>query len=235
MNGQRVSLSVLTSISKGLVDIIGQHASHALLSTDSHIEILDNFAGISKDTQALSLKVDSLRTLQREIADLEAQEEIRQLKMSRVQTQLDDIDMAQIQVGEDERLSKEIDRLLNAETLREHTQEVAHRLFGGDGSVVDQLTASCKHYSVLHTWMIDLKICSTCSQRGLNSMKWLEMSNTRWRDRFAEELEMMQERLHLIERLKRTHGGDVESVLRAQDNSGDGSFGAAVSHWCSSS
>ena len=27
----------------------------------------------------------------------------------------------------------------------------------------------------------------------------------------------MQERLHLIERLKRTHGGDVESVLRAQD------------------
>ena len=28
----------------------------------------------------------------------------------------------------------------------------------------------------------------------------------------------MQERLHLIERLKRTHGGDVESVLRAQDH-----------------
>ena len=55
LNGQRVSLSVLTSISKGLVDIIGQHASHALLSTDSHIEILDNFAGISKDTHALSI------------------------------------------------------------------------------------------------------------------------------------------------------------------------------------
>ena len=31
LNGQRVSLSILTTISKGLVDIIGQHASHALL------------------------------------------------------------------------------------------------------------------------------------------------------------------------------------------------------------
>ena len=88
------------------------------------------------------MKVDKLRALQRELEELQAQEEIRQLKMSRVQTQLDDIEMAQIQVGEDERLSKEIDRLLNAETLREHTQEVSHRLSGGDGSVVDQLSAS---------------------------------------------------------------------------------------------
>ena len=77
LNGQRVSLSVLTSISKGLVDIIGQHASHALLSTDSHIEILDNFAGISKSTHALSIQVDELRGLQREVEKLQAQEEIR--------------------------------------------------------------------------------------------------------------------------------------------------------------
>jgi len=220
LNGQRVSLSVLTSISKGLVDIIGQHASHALLSTDSHIEILDNFAGISKDTHALSLQVDQLRGLQREVADLEAQEEVRQLKMSRVQTQLDDIDMAQIQVGEDDRLEKEIDRLLNAETLREHTQEVSHRLSGGDGSVVDQLTSSLQtlqriaHLDEQFEEMLDLLAKS--------KIELDEMARDvgRISDGVSvspEELEMMQERLHLIERLKRTHGGDVESVLRAQD------------------
>ncbi len=220
LNGQRVSLSVLMSISKGLVDIIGQHASHALLSTDSHIEILDNFAGISKDAHALSIQVEALRALQREIGELEAQEEIRQLKMSRVQTQLDDIDMAQIQVGEDDRLSKEIDRLLNAETLREHTQEVAHRLFGGDGSVVDQLTASLQtlqriaHLDEQFEEMLDLLAKSKIE------LDEMARDVSRISDGVtvsAEELDMMQERLHLIERLKRTHGGDVESVLRAQD------------------
>ena len=48
LNGQRVSLSVLTSISKGLVDIIGQHASHALLSTDSHIGNFGYLQGYQK-------------------------------------------------------------------------------------------------------------------------------------------------------------------------------------------
>ena len=220
LNGQRVSLSVLTSISKGLVDIIGQHASHALLSTDSHIEILDNFAGISKDTHTLSLKVDALRGLQKELGELNAQEEIRQLKMSRVQTQLDDIDMAQIEVGEDDRLSKEIDRLLNAETLREHTQEVSDRLFGGEGSVVDQLTVALQTLQrIAH---LDDQFEDMLDLLAKSKIELDEMARdvSRIADGVtisAEELEIMQERLHLIERLKRTHGGDVESVLRAQD------------------
>ena len=220
LNGQRVSLSVLMSISKGLVDIIGQHASHALLSTDSHIEILDNFAGISKDTHVLSIKVDKLRALQRELEELQAQEEIRQLKMSRVQTQLDDIDMAQIQVGEDERLTKEIDRLLNAKTLREHTQEVSHCLSGGDGSVIDQLTAALQtlqriaHLDDQFEEMLDLLAKSRIE---LDEMARDVGRISDGVTVSSEELEMMQERLHLIERLKRTHGGDVESVLRAQD------------------
>ncbi len=221
LNGQRVSLGVLTSISKGLVDIIGQHASHALLSTDSHIEILDNFAGISKDTQALSSKVDRLRTLQREVSELLDQEEIRQLKMSRVQTQLDDIEMAQIEVGEDERLQKEIDRLLNAETLREHTQEVAQRLSGGDGSVVDQLTLSLQVLQRVAD--LDDQFEEMLDVLAKSKIELDEMARDvgRISDSVTvspEELEIMQERLHLIERLKRTHGGDVESVIRARDH-----------------
>ena len=220
LNGQRVSLSVLSSISKGLVDIIGQHASHALLSTDSHIEILDNFAGISKDTQALSMKVDHLRTLQREVSELNAQEEVRQLKTSRVQTQLDDIEMAQIEIGEDQRLQKEIDRLLNAETLREHTQEVAHRLSGGDGSVVDQLTASLQ--TLQRIAELDDQFEGMLDLLAKSKIEIEEMARDvgRISDSVTvspEELEIMQERLHLIERLKRTHGGDVESVIRARD------------------
>ena len=220
LNGQRVSLSVLSSISKGLVDIIGQHASHALLSTDSHIEILDNFAGISKETQTLSIKVDHLRTLQREVSELHAQEEVRQLKTSRVQTQLDDIEMAQIEVGEDERLQKEIDRLLNAETLREHTQEVAHRLSGGDGSVVDQLTASLQ--TLQRVAELDDQFEGMLDLLAKSKIEIDEMARdvSRISDSVTvspEELEIMQERLHLIERLKRTHGGDVESVIRARD------------------
>ena len=220
LNGQRVTLNVLTTISKGLVDIIGQHASHALLSTDSHIEILDNFAGISKDTFLLSSKVDQLRGLQREVHELNDQEEVRQLKMSRVQTQLDDIEMAQIEVGEDERLAREIDRLLNAETLREHTQEVAHRLSGGDGSVVDQLTSALQ--TLQRVAELDDQFEEMLDLLAKSKIELDEMARdvSRISDSVTispEELEIMQERLHLIERLKRTHGGDVESVIRARD------------------
>jgi len=181
---------------------------------------LDNFAGISKDTQALSMKVDHLRMLQREVSELNAQEEVRQLKTSRVQTQLDDIEMAQIEIGEDQRLQKEIDRLLNAETLREHTQEVAHRLSGGDGSVVDQLTASLQ--TLQRIAELDDQFEGMLDLLAKSKIEIEEMARDvgRISDSVTvspEELEIMQERLHLIERLKRTHGGDVESVIRARD------------------
>jgi len=181
---------------------------------------LDNFAGISKDTFLLSSKVDQLRGLQREVHELNDQEEVRQLKMSRVQTQLDDIEMAQIEVGEDERLAREIDRLLNAETLREHTQEVAHRLSGGDGSVVDQLTSALQ--TLQRVAELDDQFEEMLDLLAKSKIELDEMARdvSRISDSVTvspEELEIMQERLHLIERLKRTHGGDVESVIRARD------------------
>lgn len=220
LNGQRITLNTLNTISKGLVDIIGQHASHDLLSTDSHIEILDNFAGITKEVAILEHRIDYFRGLHREVQELVAQEEVRQLKMSRLQTQLDDIDLAALELGEDERLAKEIDRLLNAETLREATTEVSHRLSGGDGAVMDQLAASLQtlqriaHLDEQFEPMLDL-LAKTKIDIGEMARDIDRISDSVTVSQ--EELEMMQERLHLIERLKRTHGGDVESVLRAQD------------------
>ena len=79
LNGQRITLTILTMISKGLVDIIGQHASHDLLSTDSHIEILDNFAGIAKEVAVLEQNIEHFRGLHREVLDLKL-DEVRQLK-----------------------------------------------------------------------------------------------------------------------------------------------------------
>ena len=53
------------------MDIIGQHASHDLLSTDSHIEILDKFAGIAKEVAVLEQNIEHFRGLHREVLDLE--------------------------------------------------------------------------------------------------------------------------------------------------------------------
>ena len=220
LNGQRVPLSVLTTISCGLVDIIRQHASHGLLSLDSHITLLDHYSGIGSDTKRLSEKVSNLRVLQQEVRILESQEETRQLTINRLQNQIDEIDLAQIEMNEDELLTKEIDLLLNAEVLRENAQEVVHRMSGGDGALLEQLNSCIQalqpvsHLDDQFEAMLDV-LNRTNIELGEMSRDLVHIADSVQVS--SEDLEIMQERLYLLERLKRTFGGDLSTVVLARD------------------
>lgn len=219
INGVRVSKNVLTDISKGLVDIIGQHASHELLSVESHIGILDTFANQNPLSQEVSGLVSRYRELDREVQQLQNQEDTRKLKMEKLQQQLDDIDMAALTEGEDERLAKEIDRLSSAEVLRESTSEMSYLLGGRDGSASDLLSSCMRSMQkIAHLDEAFEPMLDTITKFRIE-LEEMSRDLGRMSERVQvspEEIELMQERLHLIEKLKKKHGGSVTAVLAAK-------------------
>ena len=218
INGTRVRLDVLRTITDGLIDIIGQHANQVLLATDSHVAIVDRFAGLGNKAAGVCDKVECWRALRREISQLQSQEELRQVRLATYQQQLDDIEMAQIKPEEDIRLSREIAMMLNAELVQENCTEAAFRLSETEGSALDALSSSVS--SLRRISHLNPELDNVVE--ALEKMK-IELSELSRDVRFLsegaivdpEQLEMLQERLSLIERLKREHGGTIEDVLRA--------------------
>ena len=219
VNGARTTIQVLQQISQGIVDIIGQHASHSLLSVESHLQILDRFSGLEEHTKSLKTQVQKLQELRREVKELLSQEEMRQLKIHRLQIQLDDIDKAGIQEGEDERLRKEIDRNINAEQVREECKLASYKISSADGSVVDHLTSSVN--GLLQIAHVEPELEDIVEQLSQFKIELSEIGRDLGRmaqgvSSNPEELEMMQERLHLIDELKRRHGGDLDAIMAAE-------------------
>ena len=219
VNGMGTNVKNLQKIMTGVVDIIGQHASHDLLLSSNHIDMLDAFAGTKKLAQQVSQKVSYLQKLKNEIRKLYEEEEYRKTRMTSLQKQFDEIEMAELSEGEDERLEQQLDRLSNAEMIKERSITSVYLLQDGEGSSVDQLNIAIDQ----------LRRIAYLDPTLEQSLETLERCNieisevTRDIRRFSEdvivspdELSFLQERLELIRTLKTKHGGRIEDIIRAQ-------------------
>ncbi|MEC7986640.1 MAG: DNA repair protein RecN [Myxococcota bacterium] len=218
INGSLTSLKALQEIAKGFLDIIGQHASHALLDTQNHLPLLDMFAQQMQEAKRVEQDYHHWKQQRNLLQRLEEQEQSRRDRLAAIEEQLDRIDMAQVSLGEDERLTKELDRLLNAETLREKTTMVSYILQSAEGAVTDQLATALEE--LRRVAYLDDSLQKTADDLDKLSIDLGE--HARDIQRFAEtvsvspeEIEILQDRLDLIQHLKHQFGGSIESVLHS--------------------
>ena len=100
VNGMRTNVKNLQKIMTGVVDIIGQTC---ILMTYYYHQIilicLMPFAGTKKLAQQVSQKVSYLQKLKNEIRKLYEEEEYRKTRMTSLQKQFDEIEMAELSEG----------------------------------------------------------------------------------------------------------------------------------------
>lgn len=214
-------LSVLSDVTNGLVDLIGQHASHELLDRARHVGMLDTFANTTALAKVVATKVQRLRALQRESARLQETAEARKARAKVLRAQLADIDAAGLQPGEDERLARDLERLQNAEQLQETTRGAFYVLRESNDSTLDMLAHVINQIQRVSYMDSDLeKMVETLSGAQIE-LQEVARDLGRYADNvevMPQALEEMEERRSLIEQLKRQHGGEsqsIENVLQA--------------------
>lgn len=216
-------LAILGSLTDGLVDMIGQHASHELLDRTRHVGMLDTFAGTTAAARAVAGQVTRLRALQRELARLRETAASRQARATVLQQQLADIDAACPTPGEDERLGRELEKLQNAEQLQETTRSAFYILRESNESALDMLSHVLNQIQRISYMDPDLEKMIEVIAGAQLELQEVARDLGRYADSVhisPQELEEMEERRTLIEQLKRRHGGDdasIENVLKAVD------------------
>lgn len=226
INGRQATVSMLSELGKGLVDIHGQYDNQSLLRTDSHIRLLDLFAGettqkmISSYTELLSAYTrvcNERRTLSGETGE-------RERKLDLLKYQIEEIESAALKTGEDDILEQKQKLYANSEKIiRGLSQAYEHlNASGGKGGALDLLGKAVSELSSIARYKDAFADCAgeiqdivyrlqDISHDIHNQLESLEFD--------PSEAEKSGNRLDLISRLKRKYGAAIEEILFYLDKS----------------
>ena len=220
INGSPAMVRTLAGLGHGLVDLHGQHEYQTLLLAREQREILDAFSGAVPEARAVAEKAAECARLRCELERLKTRESELRGRADFLRYQLREIEAAQLEAGEDDRIESELRRLDHAEELARDAARVHAILYGGDGAVSEALAlardlleriarvdpdayAMQEEVGELYHAAVDL------GERAGSYTAGVEISPAR-----AEEL---RQRSDLLFRLKGKYGPGLSGVLETRD------------------
>lgn len=219
VNGETVNARVLRELAGQLIDIHGQHDSQVLLQTKRHLEILDSYGGnrLLSEKEKMKKAWQRYSALEQEIAENELDEASRKRELSLAQYELEEIEEAALQAGEDEQLEKDYRRMVNGRRIVEAMGSV-YGMTGYDsregagesiGRAVRELSGILSYDDALEDFY-----------RQLNEVDELLNDFNRSVSDYLNDLEFddetfktTEERLNYINRLKDKYGRTIEEIL----------------------
>ena len=218
VNGCLVSVSILRKLGIQLINIHGQHDSASLFDEDNHLTLLDAFAGNDAFRTDYAEKYEVVSKLRREIDRISIDESEKLRRMETLRFQINEIEKAELEAGEDEELEARRKILQNAEKLSDGMEEAVECLYGGDDSDgAAGLLAQAEHalarlsrftdaYAAIHEKIADLMYqVQDAAEEVRDARDDLSYS--------ADELETIEARLDKIYRLRRKYGVTCADIL----------------------
>ncbi|MFZ1955752.1 MAG: AAA family ATPase, partial [Desulfobacterales bacterium] len=216
INGRLATMQLLCTITENLASISGQHAHQNLLKEEQHLLILDQFGGLLPMRQAIFEAYHEMLPLMEKLERLKALKNRRAQQVELLQFQRGEIESAALTEREDARLEQERNRLKNSELLFQTVYQAVEEIYSGQGSVAEKLAAVRKNLekadrldSALSTGVDHLTQINFLLEELVDHLRsYLKTVETD-----ENRLEAVEERLDLINKLKRKYGGSLEAVL----------------------
>lgn len=220
INGRTCPVNVIRQVGDILVDLHGQHEHQSLLREEHHLAFLDAlgdepFIRLKSDVAELARRRHALLT---ELHSLQTDERERLRAVDLLSFQVQEIEKAELAVGEEEELTAERSRLANAEKLHAAATAAYSLLYEGDEgrAVLDALGEAELQLAGLTRFDAALDPLVTALQAAAEQITDVchELSAYQDRTQFdPERLEEVEERLALIGTLKRKYGESIAVVL----------------------
>jgi DNA repair protein RecN (Recombination protein N) len=225
LNGRTVTLMLLREVAEGLVDIHGQSEHLSLLRVSQHVNLLDRYAELWPPRTQVAEKVAQVRAVRRELGDLLRSEQELARRADLLQFQVDEIQAAALQPGEEETLGDERLRLTNAEQLAGLAGEALQVLEGGGeetAPALDTLGAALRALERLARVDPAQEPQSKAAENAYYQVQELVRGLHAYQDEIEyspRRLQEVEDRLALIRRLERKYGAKIPDVLAHAERS----------------
>jgi DNA repair protein RecN (Recombination protein N) len=216
VNDSPVTVGLLERLGEHLVDVHGQHEQQRILEASAQLDLLDRFGG----TEELRGRVAGLqarfRAAETAVAELRGAARDAAQREDLLRFQLSELDGAHLRPGEEDELRMEQRRLQHAERFGAGLAEVVEGLRDDETSALGQLSRSMK---VLRDLGRLDPAFTVLAEALAGAEAQIEESLLAVRTLRAEivfdpaRLEVIEDRLDALARLKRKYGESIEAML----------------------
>ena len=219
VNGRIVPLRLLSTLAQHLVDIHGQNQHLSLLRVREHMDILDKYGGLWQLRTEVAEWSRQLTEVRQELDRLRMDEGALAQRVDFLRYQVEEISTANLRPAEDHDLTLERDRVANAEriiTLSDHAYRALYDGIDGQESVMDLIGQVSKDLSQLE--QLDSSLSENFESVDALGHQVDELARVlrRCRDGIEyspDRLQELEERLDLINGLKRKYGSAIGEIL----------------------
>jgi DNA repair protein RecN (Recombination protein N) len=219
INGHLATLNTLSSISESLVNICGQHEHQVIMNEENHIDILDEFGGILPLREEYKDIYNEFQSLILRLNELNTTNKKRIEKEDLIKFQLGEINTASLKPGEDSRLADEKKVITNVQKLKDCAEKAYEVMYGRSTSLLFELKNVISYIKEIKKideglQLPEQELDATYYQLEdaaliiRNYIKNLSFDPVR--------LEIIEERLETLRKLKKKYGDTIEEILAAK-------------------
>ena len=139
INDTPTTLTILKELGDQLIDIHSQHETLLLKETNFQFELVDAFAQTTNLFSDYKKQFNALQKLRKQLEELTAQEIQAKKELDYFQFQFNELEEANVKVGEQQQLEEESETLENAEFIKGSLVKSSLAINGGDENIVSAL------------------------------------------------------------------------------------------------
>lgn len=216
VNGSAITVADLKTAGEGMVDIHGQHEHQSLMNPETHIDWLDGYLQLGGERWELASLLADVRKAEGELSALIKRQKDAGAMRDFLAFKLEELEKAALKTGEEAELETELKRLASSGKIRETGAKIFAELYEAGDSALSRLTEAAKEmeklkaadgffaeYSALFA---DMAAQVSDAAMEINSFcSGVEDDPAR--------MEAVENRLALIERLKRKYRTDAAGLV----------------------
>jgi DNA repair protein RecN (Recombination protein N) len=219
VNGRNVNVSILNELGEYLVDVHGQSEHLSLLHVPQHLGLLDSYARVEREFAEYQETYHHLVQLRKQLTELRKTEAEAARQIDILQYQINEIETAHLREDEEAALKAERTRLANAEGIASVAQEAMQILDEGTPEspgvtdLVGQVTSLLNNLSRIDPQQDKLALRAQASLEELTDLAAVLRDYLETVEFNPQRLDQVEERLNLIQNMKRKYGEDIPAIL----------------------
>ena len=215
INGRLVTVTELKEFMKKIIDIHGQNENQSVLDLTTHIELLDEYSkeGIKVLKMNYKNAYEKYQQLKTELNKNYGDDKEKQRTLDLLNYQVNEIEDAKLKIGEEEELEEKRKLILSSEKISSNLCEAENQI---SNSTIDSLNVAIKSLEKIEEY--NDKYATILSRLRTSYYEIEEASrdiSCLNEDIYFDEEEQNQieERLELINSLKRKYGNNIKEIL----------------------
>jgi DNA repair protein RecN (Recombination protein N) len=216
VNDQPVTVAAVKVLARSLAEVHGQGEHVSLFSRETQLDLLDEFAGSEALLQEVHDAYLKRREMERELEALSQNEQDRLRTIDLLAFQLQELQRAQLQPGEDVALGDERRILGNLEKIRAAAATAYSALYEEESSAISRVAAAARAMYELQRYdaAFEARMEALDAARAtIEDLAILLRNYIGELEANPHRLEEVEDRLALIDRLKRKYGKTIEEML----------------------